>query len=760
MGMGMDIPVPGPNQQAPMEGMAPPGSGMEPAPMAPGGPIGQTPPQPDQVDPEQQQRNYIDYALSQQNLALHLKEKDGGEELLAKIGTKIYEGYTVDEQSREGWMNQNKEWLKMAMLVREGKAWPWPNASNVKYPLIATAAMQFSARAYPALVPNDGRIVKTRVSKNDKQGIFQKKAVNVAVHMSYQVLCAIPGWEEDMDKLLMTMAISGICFKKTYHDGLTKKHISRIVYPENLVINNYARCVEDAYRKTEILYFNANELLSKIRNDEEFLDQEYGNVQDVGAQDQLKEKVSSQTTEPQTADESSEHVFLACHTYWDLDEDGYEEPYVITIHKATRKVARIIARWDSDKVYRNSKGEIARIDPVEYFTAFPFIPNADGTIYACGFGMLLAPLNEAVNTLVNQLIDGGTMNTLQSGFLSRNLRIKKGNVILKPGEWLTVNASGEELQKGFYPLPSKEPSPVLFQLMNLLIQSGNQLASIAEIMVGKMPGQNTPAGTTQTAVEQSMAVFTAIYKRVYRALHGEFKKIYRLNRITPDIVKEESAYIDEPLTISDYEGTEDFIIPGADPTGDSGTTRMQKLSALQPLLQMGTIDPTAYTDRFLEAVEVPNAEQLKPQPQQPQPDPKAQAAQQDAQNKQQESQAKVSLLQQKGQQAQEKHQMDMEKTQAYVAAQERLAQIEAAQKANDIRHQQTLDAMDRHAKATKDHQDMVMRVLDQHFKTQSNIGDAMHTDAKNEAQRNHQMAMQRIQRKSAADKPKGSSKGA
>jgi chaperonin GroES len=335
-------------------------------------------------------------------------------------------------------------------------------------------------------------------------------------------------------------------------------------------------------------------------------------------------------------------------------------------------------------------------------------------------------LNEAVNTLANQLIDAGTMNNLQSGFLSKNLRIRKGTVILKPGEWQTVNASGEDMQKGFYPIPSKEPSTVLFQLMNLLIQSGNQLASIAEIMVGKMPGQNTPAGTTQTAVEQSMAVFTAIYKRVYRALHSEFKKIFRLNRITPDIVQQEAAYVDEALQVSDYEGTEDFIIPGADPTGDSGAMRMQKLGALQPLLQMGTIDPMAFTDLMLEAAEIPNAEKLKPQPQQQQPDPKAQAAQQDAQNRAQESQAKVQLIQEKGQQAQEKHQMSMQEKEADVAAKERLAQVEAAQKDLEIRHREQMDAMDRHAKANKDHQDMVMRVIDQHFNHSKNVADAMH----------------------------------
>lgn len=763
MGMGMEMPVQGPNVQGPMEGMAPPGSGMEGPPMAQGESYGDSP-APETQDPRQAQANYLDFALSQNNLAIDLKDKTlkDGTKLLEKIGMEVYTGYMTDEESRKGWMDQNREWLKMAMLVREGKSFPWPNASNVKYPLIATAAMQFSARAYPALVPSDGNIVKTRVAKKDKQGIFQKKAINVAVHMSYQVQCAIPGWEEDMDKLLMTMAISGICFKKTYHDKLSGKHISRLVFPENLVVNNYAKCLEDAYRKTEILYYNQNELLSKIRNDEEFLDQEYGPVQDQGEQDKLRAKVGSTVKEPQAVDASSEHIFLACHTYWDLDDDGYEEPYVITIHKATRKVARIIARWDSDKVYRNADGEIVRIEPVEYYTAFPFIPNADGSIYACGFGMLLAPLNEAVNTLVNQLIDAGTMNNLQAGFLSKNLRIKKGQVMLKPGEWVTVNASGEDMQKGFYPVPSKEPSTVLFQLLNLLIQSGNQLASIAEIMVGKMPGQNTPAGTTQEAVQQSMAVFTAIYKRVYRALHSEFKKIFRLNRITPEIVQQEAAYVDEALQVSDYDGTEQFIIPGADPTGDSAAMRMQKLSALQPLLQMQTIDPMAYTDRFLEAAEIPNPEALKPQPQPQQPDPAAQAAQQEAQQSAQEHDQKMQQIQAKTQQMQQKGELDAVAKQREIDAKERMAEIDARMKANELRHQEQLAAMEQHHKRMSDNMDLVMKTIEQHFGAQQRAGEAAHADSQRIAERNHQMAMQRIQQKKAQQqKPAtGAKKGA
>ena len=178
----------------------------------------------------------------------------------------------------------------------------------------------------------------------------------------------------------------------------------------------------------------------------------------------------------------------------------------------------------------DDKGKILRIKPIEYFTSFPLIPKPDGSIYAMGFGLLLGPLNLGVNSIINQLLDAGTIRNLTSGFISKGLRLKIGETSFSPGEWKVVNATGEALRDGIFPLPQNEPSPVLFQLLGMLIQSGNQLASIAEIFVGKMPGQNTPATTTQETVQQGMAVFTAIYKRVYRSLKQEFKKLYRLNK--------------------------------------------------------------------------------------------------------------------------------------------------------------------------------------------------------------------------------------
>lgn len=751
-------------------GVSPMGGGAIQSEMPQGQPSTSAPPQETQqygqqagYDGEERDpnANMIDFALSQANLAKHFKNKDDGQ-FLDGMGAKLYQAYLDDEQSRESWMKSNKEWMKLALLTRENKTWPWPKAANVKYPLIATAAMQFSARAYPALVPSDGSIVKARVSAVDLQGDLEKAAIRVSKHMSYQVTCDVDNWEEDMDKLLMTIAVTGLCFKKTYYDALEKTIQSKLVYPENLCMNYWTKNIEQSYRKTEILSYTDNDIKEKVSNNEHFLDIEYGSP---SVSDVINHKKPVTTSDqPTEEDEATPHTFLAVHTFWDLDEDGYEEPYIITIHKGTRKVVRIVARWDSDGVKKDEKGKIIKIKPVEYFTDFPFIPNPDGSIYALGFGVLLGPLNEAVNTLINQLVDAGTMANLQSGFIGNRLRIKDGQVQLRPGEWKVVNASGDDLKNSIVPIPANEPSNVLMSLLQMLITAGNQLASIAEIFVGKMPGQNTPATTTQETIQQGMAVFTAIYKRVYRSLGKEFKKMFRINRVTPDILEDESSIVGQ-IQQSDYEYTEHLIIPGADPSGDSQAMKMQKLQQVAQLMQMGTINPQVLTQRILEAQEIPNYQELIAQPQPPQPDPTEQAKQQTEQLKQQGIQQKAQLDAQGKQQDMQGKAMQMRMDQAAqqqkIAADEKLLQLKVADRAMETMHKRQQAALDHAASRRKAQLDLVTQATKAQQDVQIGNMQAEHEDAvaQKDMARDAELHAQKMKLNAQAAKAKPTSKG-
>lgn len=575
-------------------------------------------------------------------------------EQLVEIGTDVVEGYNADKQSRDKWEQKVKEYYSLALQVAKEKSFPWPKASNIKFPLISIAAMQFGARAYPTLVPANGKITQIKVFGQDPQGEKAARAKRISSHMDYQLTVQMEDWEEDQDKLLLMLPIVGIAFKKTYYDSSRKRNKSCLVFPQNLVVNYWTKSLEDAYRVTEVLYFNRNEIKEKQ------LKKIYSKVDLGDPVVQIDTDNERRDFEPSQADGATPYKILEQHTYLDLDDDGYFEPYVITVDYNSRKVLRIVARFKEDGIETDEDGNVTYIKPDNYYTKFPFIPNPDGSFYDLGFGHLLGPINESVNTIINQLVDAGTLRNLQSGFLGKGIQIRKGEQRFQPGEWKQVNAIGDDLRKQIVPLPTNEPSSVLFQLLGLLIQSGKELASIAEIFVGKMPGQNTPAYTTKETVEQGMKLFTAIYKRVYRAQTKELKKIYELNRYYLD-PQEYISILDEPVQQEDYKAAPDDLMPAADPSASSNTEKLAKAEALMQLLPLGTVNPMAVTMRWLDALDETNPQELiiPPEQQQPPPDPKVEAMKAQSQIKMQESQAKMQMDQVKAALDQQEKTMNM-----------------------------------------------------------------------------------------------------
>lgn len=600
-------------------------------------------------------------------------------EKLNEIADECYRGYITDLDSSQEWRDCAEKWVELSKQIQKERSFPWQNSSNVKYPLMTTAAMQFAARAYPSLVPSNGQIVKTRTLGKDMTGEKLEKATRVSMFMSYQIMHDMDCWEEDMDKLLIQLPVVGVMFKKTYWDSVKKKPVSKLVDPKSLIINYWAKSLSDAERISEEIEMSPRKLkerqLSKI-----FLDVDLGSAP-------VPEKSNTGMY-----DETTPYLIIEQHTFLDLDDDGYREPYVVTFHKESKKVLRIAARYDESGIFLDEENNLQKIEPIEYYTKFGFVPNPDGSFYDIGFGTLLGPLNESVNTLINQLIDAGTLNNLQSGFLGKGLRLRMGDHGFKPGEWKAVNAVGDDLKKQIVPLPTKEPSDVLFQLMGSLITSGKELASVAEIFTGKMPGQNTPATTTMATIEQGMKVFTAVYKRLFRSLSEEFKKLYEINGayLNPQTY---SAIVDVQVDPSDFHSPED-IAPGADPTAVSQTEKLMKAQGLMELLPTGMLNPVEVIKRVLEAQEQPNWEQLLPpqmlesgMPPEPPPDPKLQEMEMKGQLEQQKMQMQMQMAQHKGEleardkqvqlamKAQE-HQMDM----AHKQQQMQLSAAEAVHK--------------------------------------------------------------------------------
>lgn len=574
--------------------------------------------------------------IEQVNIAEHLNQDD-----LEEISDEAYSGYQSDLDSRKHWEDNLDEWTKLALQFKEEKTYPWPKASNIKYPLLSTAALQFNARAYPTLIPPDGQVVKAEIIGSDPDGQKTERAERVGDFMSYQLMKQMTDWDEEMDKLLLILPIVGTCFKKTYWDSEKEQNCSVLIMPKDLVVNYWARSLDTCERKTQRIEMSKRVLKEK-QNSGVFLDIDLPTP--TVADKEFKANI--QRTVPAKDDRTTPYIILEQHTFLDLDEDGYDEPYIITFEESTKKILRIVARFDEESIKTNDKGDITKISPIEYYTKYGFIPNPDGGFYDIGFGLLLGPINESVNTLVNQLVDAGTLSNLQAGFIGKGLRIKMGDSMFKPGEWKPVNATGDDIKKQIFPLPVREPSGVLFELLGMLVQAVKELASVPEIFVGKMPGQNTPATTTMATIEQGQKVFTAVYKRVWRSLQKEFKKIYRLNRVYLN-PQEETNVLDRPIGPADFDDKKYDICPAADPSAASSQEKMAKAQGLMELLQLGTVDPGAVTMRILQAQEQPKIEELMRKGPPP-PDPKMVVEQQKAQTAKEVASHKMAMDSQKG----------------------------------------------------------------------------------------------------------------
>jgi len=558
---------------------------------------------------------------SASNLTDRFNEAD-----LAAIGEHVWDGYAQDEASRNDWLRRNQAGMDLALQLQKDKAFPWPGSSNVAFPLVTIAAMQFHSRAYPTLISGT-QVVKCRVPAPDPTGEAKSRAVRVGQYMSYQVLEEDQSWEEQHDRLLLQIPIIGCAFVKTRYDAAKGHNVSELVPAVSLVMDYYAKSVESCGRKTHLIPYTRNEVYERVTSGawEDILEEAwYGEpampLRTPGEEEADKRK----GMHPGFPDDATPFTFLEQHCWLDFDGDGYAEPYTVLIEGNSKRVVRITARWDlPEDIERNVKGKVIRIRATEAFTKYGLIPSPDGSVYDMGFGVLLGPLNESVNSLVNQLIDAGTLSNAAGGFLSRGVKIRGGAYNFQPFGWQRVDSTGDDLRKGVVPLPVREPSAVLFQLLSFLVNYTQRVSGSTDMVQGENPGQNTPAATSQAMIEQGMKIYSALFKRVWRCMKEEFCKLYILNTKYMPVKKS--------FGMSGYIGREDFlgdpsqIVPVADPNITSDGMRLQQALILaERALTIPGYDKAAVERNLLDAMKVDGAEHLFPGPDKvpPTPNPK------------------------------------------------------------------------------------------------------------------------------------------
>jgi chaperonin GroES len=573
----------------------------------------------------------------------HLLEDDD----LQQIGRMAWDGFTKDKLSRAKWEKRTQAAMDLALQVQKGKTFPWPGCSNVMFPLVSISALQFHSRAYPALVSGTD-IVKYRTIGADPGGQEAQRAQRIGTHMSFQILEEDRAWEEQHDRLLLSVPIVGCAFKKTYYSPSERANVSDMVLAHDLVMDYYAKSVETAARKTQIMPLDRNEIYSGVIEGRyrDVLDEQWYNVAAQPIQydpGPARADVRKGQMPPMSPDEDTPYTTLEQHRRLDLDGDGYAEPWIVTIESGSRQVIRIVAGWDSEKqMERSIHGRLSRIRSTEYYTKYGFIPSPDGGVYDIGFGVLLGPINSSANSILNQLIDAGTLATTSGGFLARGAKIRGGQYQFTQFGWNRVDATGDDLKKSIFPMPVREPSPVLFQVLGFLVQYAQRLGASTDALVGENPGQNTPAQTQSSMVEQGMKIYSALFKRMWRCMKHEFEKLYALNAIyLPDQMSYGPA--GALAQKQDYMGDPRHIAPAADPNVSSDQQQYQRAVIIkQAAASTPGYDLEAVERNFLRALKIDGTDALYPGPKKipPQPNPKVMLEEMKEQGKTQRDQMK------------------------------------------------------------------------------------------------------------------------
>jgi chaperonin GroES len=545
------------------------------------------------------------------NVALMLSEDER-----KAFGDWVVNGYVRDMSTRKEWEERNAKAIRLALQIKEEKSFPWTNASNVKFPLVTIGALQFLARI--SILTRGRYIAKYEAYGADPDGTKFKRAKRISLHTSMQLMHEDVAWKENDEQTKFGAALLGSSIKKTYFDSVQGTNISEYVPAMHFVVDYHCKHIDTTHRATHLIPMSENKIQERIARGIFIEEVNPATPQPSSVVTNLLELVKDQRQGLWSMGGTEEYRVLEQHCWFDFDGDGYAEPYVVSVREDTGHLYRIVARFfDDGDVHRKndllvrqydnlamqsqdaevkSKYEklaqaaqddpdniIVRIDPVKYFTKFTFVPSPDGGFYGLGLGALLGPVNEAVDTLINQLIDAGTMSNTAGGFMGRGVKLKGGKNSFDPFEWKVCDSTGDDLRKNIFPLPVREPSNVLFQLLGILITYGEKISSATDIMTGVSPGQNTPAETSRNTVEQGMMLFSGIYGRMYQSFTEELRKIYDLNRLylhTSPRFFDLTEGPDAIIAPDDYTTGTMMVVPAADPSTVSGEQRRQKADRL------------------------------------------------------------------------------------------------------------------------------------------------------------------------------------
>ena len=533
---------------------------------------------------------------------------------LLSVASELQESYNEYKSSRSDWEDGYMKGLDLLGFKYENRSEPFQGASGATHPVLAEAVTQFQASAYKELLPAAGPVRTQIVGTVD--AAREQQSQRVKDFMNYQLMVNMKEYEPEFDQMLFNLPLAGSTFKKVYFDSVLGRTVSKFVPAEDLVVPYSATSLEDAEAIIHVVKMSGNDL-RKQQISGFYKDIDIGEPSfDTSDVKEKKDKIDGVSR----GVSAEMHTLLECHV--ELDLKGYEDknietgeetgimlPYIVTVHDETGNVLSIRRNYAAQDPMKKKK---------EYFVHFKFLPGLG--FYGFGLIHMIGGLSRTATAALRQLLDAGTLSNLPAGFKQRGIRVRDEAQPLQPGEFRDVDAPGGNLRDAFMPLPFKEPSSTLLQLMGVVVQAGQRFASIADMQVGD-GNQNAAVGTTVALLERGSRVMSAIHKRLYQAMKCEFMLIAdNFSTFLPKAYPYDIVGGQREIFATDFDNRID-IIPVADPNIFSQT---QRITVAQTELQMAMSNPQmhnlyqAYRHMY-EALGVKDIDVLLPPPPQPAP---------------------------------------------------------------------------------------------------------------------------------------------
>lgn len=490
------------------------------------------------------------------------------EKELVTYGADVCREAMLDDAQRKDWKEVAEKAMADAKQKREVKTYPFTNAANIKYPLLTVASIQFAARAYPALVRGD-EVVMAKPAGADPQGLKVARGNRAAAFVNDQLMYQCDEWEPGTDHLLHVLPIVGSGFRKVTWDTKLQRPKLRLGSALDVLVPIDATCADEAPRLTQIVEkfpFEVRRLIKSGAWEEHTFD-------DKGDSDSQKPV-----------------KYYEQLRFCDMDGDGLDEPYVMTVHCESEKVVRIDPAFDREDLAVSQKGGIEAIDRTNPWIDYQFMPDPEGGPYGVGFGQLCNDLSETINAALNQMTDAAKLANIQGGFVSGGLGLRSGQMRFQPGEYKVLNVPADQLRNAIYTPDFKGPSPVTFQLLDMLLAAAKDITAVKDVLTGEAPSQQ-PATSTLALIEQGLSVFTGIHKRIYRSLRREYRAVWKLN----------ARY----LPPEKYQRFIDWQPPEMQPQGGGQPTGMPGMPPQQPQMPPEAMQPpTPEADFALDDMDV------------------------------------------------------------------------------------------------------------------------------------------------------------